>query len=93
MIPVPDKITTVKEGTVVALPGRDARLPEMYLVESHPLVRADRHPNAIYVCVQDTTPAAMDRYYRFLAEAPFPEGTEAGVSAAGMSRSTIVCWC
>ncbi|TFK78861.1 hypothetical protein K466DRAFT_441144, partial [Polyporus arcularius HHB13444] len=37
----------------------------------------------IYVCLQDTTPEAMEDYYRYLADANFPEGTDAGVAAAG----------
>ncbi|RDX41183.1 hypothetical protein OH76DRAFT_1489674 [Lentinus brumalis] len=76
-------ITTVEEGTRVELPGRDPRLPAFYLVSSHPLVPPERRPRKIYVCLQDTTPEAMEDYYRYLADANFPEGTDAGVAAAG----------
>ncbi|KAI0719000.1 hypothetical protein C8T65DRAFT_737022 [Cerioporus squamosus] len=79
----PAKITTVAEGSIIDLPGHDPHLPEMYLVDAHPLVPEDRYSNKIYVFVQDTTPAAMGKYYNFLAKAPFPEGTEEGVSDAG----------
>ena len=69
-------------GVPIELPHRDPRLPQLYRVPSHKKVKADWKAKRIFVYLQDTSPAAMEQYYKFVSTMTFPEGTAAGVAAA-----------
>ena len=74
----------IPNGEPVEIPHRDPRLPRFYRVPSHAKVAAGWRVNRIFVYLQDTSPAAMQEYYKFVSEMTFPEGTDAGIAAAGM---------
>lgn len=69
-VPTPRELRTVEGGTKLVLQGRDPSLPNLYVVESHPLV-AEGH-GKIIIALQDMRPAAMEKLYAASATESLP---------------------
>ncbi|KAI0730681.1 hypothetical protein C8Q76DRAFT_690725 [Earliella scabrosa] len=72
-----------KGGVLLEVPHRHPRLPRLYRVDSHVKVKPEWYPKRIFIYLQDTSPAAMEQYYKYVASMPFPEGTKRGIRQAG----------
>ena len=78
------KAVPTPDGELCVIPGRDPRLPAMYKLSSHPLLYGVKGVRAVYVYFQDTCLEKMLEFWSFVNKQVFPDGTEAGVKAAGM---------
>ncbi|KAI0709813.1 hypothetical protein C8Q76DRAFT_798600 [Earliella scabrosa] len=62
-------------------------LPRYHVLDSHIKVDPSWGHNRILVAYRDSDPSAMEEFFKFIATMPFPEGTEAGIAAAGLVRA------
>ena len=85
-------MTAVLEGEKCHLPGRDERLPDIYIVKHHPKVLAHNNPRKIYVYLCDTDVEAMEKQHREVSELPFPQGTDDGLQNAGEYSYEFLCY-
>ena len=76
--------------TLIEIPNRDPQLPQLYLLKTHAKVKRAWKAKHIFVYLQDTDPAAMEEYYKFVSAMPFPEGTNHGIRKAGEYNATSV---
>ncbi|RPD67620.1 hypothetical protein L226DRAFT_577099 [Lentinus tigrinus ALCF2SS1-7] len=74
------KLTTIAEGELLDIPGRDPRFPKLYTVYKHPKV-----PQALrtFVALLDTSTQAMLDFDEFFGGMTFLEGTEEGITRMG----------
>ncbi|KAI0688826.1 hypothetical protein C8Q76DRAFT_803287 [Earliella scabrosa] len=72
-----------KGAVLVKIPGRDPRLPKLWLVKTHVKVKVKWQVKRIFIYLQDTSPKAMEEYYKFVAAMPFPEGMREAIRKAG----------
>jgi hypothetical protein len=84
----------VPGGTLLYDGGRDGRFPYIFQVDSHPLVH-DRDPlstGRILVCIQDTSPEAMQKLKEFEDSLEVPLGPNDSMAGQGdVSRSFATC--
>ena len=72
----------VSEGDYIELPGRDPKMPGLYIVNNHPKVPSGKRA---IVVLMDTDTKAMLAFDEFLSNMTFPEGTDEGIKSAGAS--------
>jgi hypothetical protein len=88
MLDLPDEWFCVPGGTLLYHSKRDARLPCLYIVPSHPLVdRSCALPTSkgrTIVYIQDTSESAMQKQNEFEETLVVPLGPDATMINSGM---------
>lgn len=79
-----------RPGKLINIAHRDPRLPRLYQVKTHVKVKAEWRAKRIFIYLQDTSPQAMEDYYKYVSKMPFPEGTPNGIRKAGTPLSSVL---
>ena len=85
----PNEDVPCPSETLIQIPNRDPRLPRLYLLKKHAKVKQAWKAKRIFVYLQDTSPAAMEEFYKFVSSMQFPEGTDKGIAKAGTSSPNV----
>ncbi|KAI0648858.1 hypothetical protein C8Q79DRAFT_1007437 [Trametes meyenii] len=77
-------IRKFNRGVRLNLPNRPQDLPEIYVLDEHPLApNFGEHQGKIYLALMDDTPAARRALKTWLESARLPIGTPEGIRKAG----------